>query len=136
MIEGLAHVCIGANDLAATERFYCSGLGFAKLFDFVRDGETVGFYLKVAENSYIEVFRQDEVDADAKSPIRHLCFQVAGVDEVSRHLASHGYEVTEKKLGADQSWQAWTADPSGVRIEFHQYTAQSSQVTGKNCVLD
>lgn len=55
---------------------------------------------------------------------------------VRRCLGAGGYAVTEKKLGADQSWQAWTTDPSGVRIEFHQYTAHSSQVTGKDCVLD
>jgi hypothetical protein len=48
----------------------------------------------------------------------------------------NGYETTEKKLGSDQSWQIWTTDPNGVRIEFHQYTADSSQRTHNNCILD
>ena len=136
MIKGLAHVCIAARDLAATERFYCSGLGFKKVFDFIRGGEVIGFYLEVAEKSYIEIFRQDEIHGNGSCPIRHLCFEVCDVDEVRRHLRANGYDVTEKKLGADGSWQIWTTDLSGVRIEFHQYTEQSSQLTARDCILD
>ena len=136
MLKGIAHVCIAATDLEATEQFYCSGLGFSKVFDFIRNGATVGFYLKVSEDTYIEVFRQDKVDRDAKCPISHLCLEVHDIDRVTRHLKAHGYDVTEKKVGGDRSWQAWTADPAGVRIEFHQYTAESSQITGKDCILD
>jgi len=136
MIKGLAHVCIAATDLVSAERFYCAGLGFRKIFDFIREGETVGFYLEVSANTYIEVFREGEVDVHGKCPISHICFEVHDIDEASRHLKSQRYDVTEKALGADQSWQIWTADPSGVRIEFHQYTENSSQVTGRNCILD
>ena len=136
MIKSLAHICIAAHDLAATERFYCSGLGFKKAFDFIRGGEVIGFYLEVSEKSYIEIFRQDEIHGHGSCPIRHLCFEVREIDEVSRHLRAKGYEVTEKKLGGDSSWQIWTTDPSGVRIEFHQYTEQSSQLTARDCILD
>ena len=136
MIKGLAHVCIAARDLAATEGFYCSDLGFKKVFDFIRGGEVIGFYLEVSEKSYIEIFRQDEIHGYDHCPIRHLCFEVCDIDEVSRHLRAKRYEVTEKKLGVDGSWQIWTTDPSGVRIEFHQYTEQSSQVTARDCILD
>jgi len=136
MITGIAHVCIAAKDLAATEKFYCSGLGFKKVFDFIRQGQVIGFYLEVAKKTYMEAFRADAIDKDAKSPILHICFETPSVDEVSRRLTGQGYEVTKKILGADQSWQIWTADPSGVKIEFHQYTKESTQVTGKDCVLD
>jgi catechol 2,3-dioxygenase-like lactoylglutathione lyase family enzyme len=136
MIRRLAHVCIAATDLASTEEFYCSTLGFMKLFDFIRKGEKIGFYLTVSENTYIEVFRQDVVDAHAKSPITHICFEVSDIDEVIRRIRSCGRDVTGKQLGADNSWQSWTADPSGVKIEFHQYTSESSQRTGRNCAVD
>ena len=135
MITGFAHVCLAAADLEATERFYSDGLGFQKVFDFVRDGDVVGFYVKVTDGTYIEVFRQDDIRPDGSCPIRHFCLEVADIDEVSAHLKSSGYDVTDKKLGADHSWQAWTADPSGVRIEFHQYTEDSCQKTGQTCVL-
>ena len=53
----------------------------------------------------------------------------------SPHLIEKGYEVTEKKLGADESWQTWVTDPSGVRIEFHEYTEKSTQITGEDCIV-
>ena len=30
-------------------------------------------------------------------------------------------------MGGDNSWQAWTCDPDGNRIELHQYTPESKQ---------
>lgn len=136
MIRGIAHVCLAAKDLAAAQKFYCEGLGFSKQFDFIRNGEVVGFYLKVAEGNFIEVFRQDEIHAHSQCPIMHICFEVDDVDAVAARLKSLGYEATEKLLGGDKSWQVWTTDPSGVRIEFHQYTPESTQITGKDCILD
>lgn len=136
MITGLAHVCIGAVDLDATERFYCSGLGFKKAFEFIRKGRRIGFYLQVAGRNYVEVFEMDKGSVPDKSLIRHMCFETGDIDQVMATLKGQGYTVTDKKRGADQSWQCWTADPTGVKIEFHQYTPQSSQMTGANCVLE
>ncbi len=135
MIKGIAHVCIGATDLDATERFYCSALGFRKVFDFMRQGKRVGFYLQVSASNYVEVFHKDEGAAADKGLIRHMCFETDDIEQVSRTLKSQGIQVTDKKTGADRSWQCWTADPSGVKIEFHQYTPESSQITGATCVL-
>ena len=135
MIKSIAHVCIGATDLAATERFYCAALGFKKHFDFIRAGKLIGFYLEVAPNSYVEVFQDDAVDPNAKAPIRHICFQVDDVDAFIRRLKAQGCQVSDKKMGGDNSWQSWVTDPAGVRIEFHQYTPESCQFTKKNCIL-
>ncbi|OGV68596.1 MAG: hypothetical protein A3K19_11515 [Lentisphaerae bacterium RIFOXYB12_FULL_65_16] len=62
---------------------------------------------------------------------------------ISTVVKAHGWQgrvliattVTDKKLGADQSWQFWVTDPGGVRIEFHQHTENSSQRTGKDCIV-
>ncbi len=136
MIKGLAHVCLSAEDLAAVERFYCTGLGFEKAFDFIRNDQVVGFYLTLSQGGYVEVFQQDQIDVEAKSPILHFCLEVDDIEQVALRLTENGYEATQKKLGADQSWQMWTTDPSGVKIEFHQYTDHSSQVTHEDCRLE
>ena len=136
MIKGLAHVCLAATDLAAAERFYCCGLGLKKVFDFVLNGRVLGFYLEVAQGGYLEIVQQDEIDVKAKGPIQHFCLEVDDMEQVRLRLIEHGYEATEKELGADQSWQAWTTDPGGMRIEFHQYTDRSSQITHDNCILE
>ena len=136
MIKGFAHVCLSATDLAAVERFYCRGLGFRKAFDFIRNDQVVGFYLEVSQGSYVEVFQTDQIDCKAKSPIQHFCLEVDDLEQIARQLTENGYEVTPKTLGADQSWQMWTTDPSGVRIEFHQYTDRSCQITHENCIIE
>ena len=133
MIKGLAHVCIGCTDLAAVERFYCQCLGFTKRFEFVKGGKVIGFYLQVVPNVYLEFFLADSVPA-AGSPIRHVCLETDDIDGVIIRLTAHGYKVGQKSVGADHSPQVWASDaPDVVAIEFHQYTPQSCQITGKPC---
>ena len=136
MIVDIAHICLGAANLAETEQFYCQVLGLRKTFDFICAGKCIGFYLEVTRGRYIEVFQADSLEASDRHPIRHLCLQVDDMDALRRNLVSGGAEVTGKTLGADHSWQMWTTDPNGVRIEFHQYTPESCQLTGEPCILD
>lgn len=135
MIKGFAHVCLSATDLAAAERFYCHGLGLKKTFDFIRNDRVVGFYLEVCPGGYIEIFQRGESDTRAGSPIMHFCLEVDDIEQVVRRLTENGYSATQKTLGADRSWQTWVTDPGGVKIEFHQYTDRSCQITHENCVL-
>ncbi len=136
MITRLAHVCIGATDLAAAEEFYVQTLGMELAFEFFRAGERIGFYVKAGEDTFIEVFADAEAQDAARPRIKHFCLEVEDLDAVLTTLASRGVKVTDKKLGADNAWQAWIADPSGVRIELMQYRKDSTQFTGANVVLD
>lgn len=136
MIKDIAHICLGASDLDATERFYCGALGLDKTFEFVRGGERIGYYLKLPAGRFIEVFRQDALEPSARHPIRHLCLETDDIDGVRDRLSSRGVKVGPKTLGADRSWQFWIQDPDGVNIEFHEYTPESSQLTGRDCVLE
>jgi len=135
-ITGIAHICLASTDLEATERFYCEGLGLRKAFEFLRGGARVGYYLEAGNAQFIEVFVREAVEPADRHPLMHICLRTDDLDALRERLAAHGIEVTAKKLGADQSWQAWTRDPDGVRIEFHQYTPESSQRTGRPCRLE
>ncbi|MBM4143574.1 MAG: VOC family protein [Lentisphaerae bacterium] len=136
MIKGLAHVCIGATDLQATARFYAEAVQMRRVFDFTRGGRTVGCYLAFPDGGFIEVFQNEALDREARAPIQHICLETDNLDETVARLRKLGCEVSDKRMGQDRSWQAWTSDPSGVRIEFHEYTAESSQRTGAECRLD
>lgn len=136
MIKRLAHVCIGAADLAETERFYQDLLGMEKAFDFFRAGQQIGFYLKAGDSTFIEVF-VDNGEANGERPrIKHFCLEVEDLDAVCEALQSNGVDVSVKKLGGDGAWQAWITDPSGVRIELMQYSEGSSQFSGRPVNLD
>jgi catechol 2,3-dioxygenase-like lactoylglutathione lyase family enzyme len=133
MIRQLAHICLRTEDLEKTAAYYCQALGMERFFDFERNGACFGYYLKAGANTFIEVFKGNP---GMEGNIRHFALEVEGIDELIARIRRHGAPVTDKKLGADQSWQAWTEDPSGVKIELHQYTPESSQLTGRCCVVD
>lgn len=134
MITGIAHLCLIAKDLSAAESFYCGVLGMKKRFDFVRSGQIIGFYLNAGGRTFIEIFRSDSVP-DQAGAIRHICLETDDIDGMIAQVKSRGHAIGEKKLGADESWQVWIKAPDGVDIEFHQYTPESHQMTGKACVL-
>ena len=134
MITQIAHLCLSSTNLAKTEHFYCTALGLKRHFRFLKNGKEFGFYLHAGNQTFIEVFEQNQIVPNEQAPIRHLCLQVTNLDQFIATIRSHGYQVGDKKIGADQSWQAWLNDPDGVRIELHEYTANSSQTTGHDCV--
>ncbi|MCY3832225.1 MAG: VOC family protein [Chloroflexi bacterium] len=136
MITRLAHVCIGATDLAATERFYVDSLGMAVAFEFFRGDQRIGFYLKAGDSTFIEVFAERENPNFERPIIKHFCLQVEDLGAAVGKLQRAGVDVSAMKLGGDGAWQAWITDPSGVRIELMQYGDDSSQFSGEKVTLD
>ena len=132
----LAHVCIGATDLDASERFYVDLLGMEKAFDFIRAGERFGFYVKAGGTTFIEVFAEKGSPHLDRPIIKHFCLEVEDMDAAVDALRTRGVEVSDKKMGGDNNWQAWITDPSGVRIELMQYNKRSTQFTGKPVILE
>lgn len=136
MIKAIAHICISAKDLSETEKFYCSVLGLKKKFNFIKNGKVFGFYLQINESNFIEVFQTDLISKDEKPMIKHFCLEVEKIDNAIAKLQSSGIELTNKKRGCDKSWQVWFTDPNGISIELHEYTNESSQISGKDCIVD
>ena len=136
MIKRLAHVCIGATDLAESEQFYVERLGMSKAFDFIRSGRQIGFYVNAGETTFLEVSAQSEAPNLERPLLKHFCLEVDDIDATIAELNAVGVAVSPKKWGADQAWQVWITDPSGVRIELMQYTPKSTQFSGEAVVLD
>jgi len=132
MITGIAHACIGARDLAEAEAFYCGILGMKRTFAFRKGAEVRGLYLDTG-SGFIEIFPGECPPEEGVQRIRHICLLVDDLAALREQVIARGGEITEKKLGCDGSWQAWMTDPSGVRLEFHEYTRDSAQKTGKDC---
>jgi glyoxylase I family protein len=136
MIKQLAHINIGAFDLASSENFYCNVLDMTKTFEFIKNGELYGFYAGFGNNTFIEVFIETRSIEDRPTMMRHLCLEVEDIDTAIANIRAKGWAVTNKKFGGDNSWQCWITDPSGVPIELMQYTKESSQFTGQPCIVD
>jgi len=133
MIKQIAHVCINSKNLNDSLCFYRDILGLKVAFEFERDSEVFGYYFRVGYGTYIEVFKGESGDS---GKIKHIALEVDNIDEIISDLRSKGKEISDKCLGADNTWQAWTKDPDGVPIEFHQYTEKSMQIYGGKCVIN
>jgi catechol 2,3-dioxygenase-like lactoylglutathione lyase family enzyme len=132
----IAHICIYTTDLKKTKDFYCQGLGMKHVFDFLHKGSIHGFYLEMSPGNYIEVFKETSPQKPGYSPMNHLCLETDDIHKMSNTLKEKGIEIGPISLGADNTYQFWFKDPNGIDIEFHQYTPESCQYTGKPVEVD
>ena len=136
VIKQIAHVCVVARDMRKTVAFYTRVLGLRVQFKFLQHRKIVGYYLNAGGNSFIEVFEQPTGQSLRHvGALRHICLEVDSIKKLEKRLAAKNWKHTEPRLGADNCWQMWTEDPDGVRIEFHEYTKASTQLTKKPCRL-
>lgn len=136
LIKQVAHVCIFAHDLEQTEAFWSGVLGLPVAFRFTRNGGDYGFYLTAGGRTNIEVFLKSESSFTDANQINHICLEVHSLDTAIAEIRSNGVTITDKKLGVDDTWQAWTADPNGVKIELFEYTDKSAQFVGGDRVAN
>lgn len=130
----LAHVCIESADLDATERFYAR-LGMVRQFDFRNlEGEPIGYYLRIDDDSFLEVVRVSDVKPEGR--VMHFAIETNDIDGLRERLVAGGYAPGEKTLGADQTWVVKCRDPSGILIELQQYGENSMQHRGGTCLID
>jgi lactoylglutathione lyase len=135
-ITSIAHVCLRTTDLDRTRDFYCVGLGLKPAFSFTRKGEIIGFYLRINDRNFIEVFKADKTEGSRPvNSLAHFCLETDDIEGMRRNLAERGYAPGEVKMGGDHSLQFWVVDPNGISFEFHQYTDQSAQKTGQDVEL-
>jgi len=135
-ITGITHICLYSTDLERTEKFYCEVLGMTLKFPFMRDGKRIGIYLEAAPRQFIEVFLRDTATRNDEPQITHVCLETDDIKALAKHLQASGIktDTPEPIMGADNSWQIWCKDPDGTPIEFHHFTPQSNQLTGKPCI--
>jgi len=128
MITGMAHACFTVSDLDASIHFYQDQLGLKPAFDFRReDGTRFGCYLHLGGRTFIELFQGQLGERAEGQSYKHICLEVDDIEATVAELRARGVEVSDPKLGSDQSWQAWITDPDGNRMELHAYTAESWQ---------
>ncbi len=135
-IKQIAHSCMMTHDLAASEYFYCEVLGLKKAFEFTKNGKKIGVYIEAGGRTWIEIFIHSDAPFPTLGAINHFCFEVTSIDQAIQHIRAKGVDVTDKKYGVDDTWQAWIKGPSGERIELFEYTAKSAQFVGGDRVAD
>jgi lactoylglutathione lyase len=135
MFTRIAHVCLTARNLQRSVDYY-EKLGLTRVFRFTRKGSTFGFYMEVAPGAFVEIFEDPNLGQVVNNGIIHFCLETDDIDTVIAQARANGVEVTDKKLGVDNTWQCWFEDPDGNRFEVHQYTLTSTQHLGGDVEAD
>ncbi|HET6594099.1 MAG TPA: VOC family protein [Anaerolineales bacterium] len=140
MIRKLAHLNFVTNDLEKIIDFYVNKLGMKVKFTLDnKEGKPFGYYFACGDTTFLEFFDHAmaaEVWGGTVETLmngtryKHFCLEVTGLDEFCKMLKDKDVEVSEIKLGMDNSRQAWITDPDGNSIELMEYGYSSMQLSG------
>jgi len=132
-LNGIGHVALKVADIGRSLEFYRDRLGFAEMMRLNRDDGSLWLvYLRITDTQFIELFPDgegDEAPGSHRTGVNHFCLECADLQATAETLRAVGVKLTvEPKMGADNNWQCWIADPDGNRIEFMQMAPNAMQV--------
>jgi lactoylglutathione lyase len=131
-LNGIGHVALKVADIGRSLEFYRDRLGFAEMMRLNRDDGSLWLvYLRITDTQFIELFPGGEGDhapGPERTAVNHFCLECADIQATAKALRAAGVKLTvEPKMGADNNWQCWVADPDGNRIEFMQMAENAMQ---------
>ena len=122
----LNHVGIAVDDMDESVAFYTETMGFEETFSLENaDGQTSLTYLRVGENTFLELNPANEY---LPAGLTHIGIQVEGMDSVKAMYEGRGASPTETRTSlSTQAILSYITDPQGVPIELSEYPPDSAQ---------
>lgn len=154
-VDGLMHVAFFTRQLDALVDFYVNKLGFTYAYDvtfeiyadrpdrpaqykMAQENPKAIFnvYIEISDKQFIELFPiHDGLDVDVVQPepgtagYHHFAIAVQDIYEARETLEKAGVVFdTEIAKGPSETYQMWTHDPDGNKLEIMQFTAKSKQL--------
>jgi glyoxylase I family protein len=125
-IKAIDHVAINTVDIEESVRFYTQVMGL-KLLKRVPNGDNVLVYLKINDNSTLELFDCEkkieyfEHSESCSGPL-HIALSVGNIAEWYEHLKAHNVAFTLPLCALDHLGKnvLLFKDPNGVIIELSE----------------
>ncbi|PRY82141.1 SMU1112c/YaeR family gloxylase I-like metalloprotein [Alkalibacterium olivapovliticus] len=124
-LNAVHHVAIITSDYQKSKTFYTEVLGLEIIREnYRKERESYKLDLKIGSNQ-IELFSFPNAPARVNGPeavgLRHLCFEVANVDEVKRSLEKKGIDVEEVRVDSYTAKRyTFFKDPDGLPLELYE----------------
>lgn len=131
-ILGVAHMALYVSDLQKARQFYEDFLGYEEPYVLKReDGSVRIVFIKINEDQYIELFRENPKQ---DGHLSHISFYTDSAEAMRKYLAAHGVKVPDKvPKGRIGNSNFNIVDPDGHTVEIVQYEPDSwtRQANGK-----
>ncbi len=94
-------------------------------------------YFEIGEDAFVELFDRGGAAEPCIPDGRHFNFQhmslvTDDIHALEQSLREKGAPIdSAPALGLEHTWQMWSHDPDGNKIEFMEYTPESWQVAGR-----
>lgn len=90
-------------------------------------------YMEISDGAFIELFNGEGREiVQGECRFTHIALIVDDIFELEKSLKEKGVQIdSAPSFGLENTWQMWSQDPDGNKIEFMQYTPESWQVVGK-----
>jgi lactoylglutathione lyase len=130
MISTIDHVAFDCYKFDETLDFYTRVLGFEEMFRLYNDSGALWIiYLRVSDDSYIELFPRTGEAPPRSGSYSHLCLKVDDIEIIVQTINERGAKLDGQiRSGKDGNRQVWMKDPEGNPIEFVQRMPDSLQM--------
>ena len=129
-ITGISHLAVYTSDAAATERFYTTVVGAAKLAD---PENPKGVRYAVSPTQFVEVLPLPE--GAGINRLDHVAFKTESAEGLRKYLTAKGWKTPARvERGSDGSRWFAVLDPEGNKVEFVQPPAHPKAVDAPNAI--
>jgi glyoxylase I family protein len=123
-LNRIHHIAIDTVNIEVSVKFYTEIMGFSEIRR-VPNGDNTLVYMKVNENSAIELFDHEKdigyfEHPDYKSGTAHIAFDVCSIEKWNEHLKRHNVEFVLNLCSLEHLGKnvVLFRDPNGVVIEL------------------
>jgi len=121
------HIALSVRNLGISAQFYQDNFGFVEVGRFERKdigGKSIFLELGNIRLEIWEFDRQIENQDDFSNlqilGIKHIAFEVSGLEHIYKKLRSKNIEISEPKIGASGARYAFLKDPDGIPVELYE----------------
>ena len=123
MIHGMNHFTIVAEDRDKTLDFYCTLLGLRP--GLRPDLGFPGAWLYAGETAVLHIVWDRPMPNPRTGVIDHMAFTASSLKEVKARFDARGLKYDLRRQAESGTWQLFSFDPNGARVELDFDAAES-----------